>query len=264
MLARSLLLADEVHDPLACIAESDSEVDIAAGDEAHNENGAAQTLKGTGGQEQPVPAAAQRDEWMHEANARPLFTADAPGKDEGTNEEKQAARAERMKVCAEMTLSCHHLRAHACTLLDAHSPDCLGSKGCWWTSDSSSYAALFCCKCIAGFIHVDHITGKTDQATTKLWRCKHNHRRNTLVVNKVPWARHAQAPVHTISLVSPLCTEYDAVGKAVYPSCSEYDADWRASGHHLKRMPMAMLMPWMYQSPCWASQIFVPTVAGHC
>ncbi|KAK9857597.1 hypothetical protein WJX84_001060, partial [Apatococcus fuscideae] len=79
-------------------SESDSEVDIAAGDEAHNENGAAQTLKGTGGQEQPVPAAAQRDEWMHEANARPLFTADAPGKDEGTNEEKQAARAERMKA----------------------------------------------------------------------------------------------------------------------------------------------------------------------
>ena len=41
--------------------------------------------------------AAQRDDWMSESNARPLFSENAVGAEE-TNEEKQAARAERMKV----------------------------------------------------------------------------------------------------------------------------------------------------------------------
>lgn len=45
----------------------------------------------------PAGEAAQRDDWMSESNARRLFSDNAQAAEE-TNEEKQAARAERMKV----------------------------------------------------------------------------------------------------------------------------------------------------------------------
>ncbi|KAK9827469.1 hypothetical protein WJX74_004333 [Apatococcus lobatus] len=45
----------------------------------------------------PAAPAAQRDDWMSESNARPLFSDTATAAEE-TNEEKQAARAERMKA----------------------------------------------------------------------------------------------------------------------------------------------------------------------
>ena len=45
----------------------------------------------------PAGEAAQRDDWMSESNARPLFNDNAQAAEE-TNEEKQASRAERMKV----------------------------------------------------------------------------------------------------------------------------------------------------------------------
>ena len=45
--------------------------------------------------------AGKRDDWMSEANARPLFSADAAEAEE-TQEQKQAARAERMKASPQL------------------------------------------------------------------------------------------------------------------------------------------------------------------
>ncbi len=80
----------------------------------------------------PPQPAAKRDDWMSEANARPLFSADVAEAEE-TPEQKQAARAERMKVRpvnshGAFQMFVHH-RFEPCRLQHMQSP----SSFTWWS-----------------------------------------------------------------------------------------------------------------------------------